>query len=67
MEEKGRYIYLVTSYQVVYTSGNRDTVKLAQAEFTDDKESYRMSLVKKHGCMNINLTYTEIDKDKINL
>ena len=51
--------YLITSYQAVYASGARDTVKLPYPIQSDNLEATRMSLKAKHECANINLTYSE--------
>ncbi len=52
--------YLITLYQVVHKDGNRDTVKPERAELVSDVELYRQSLMEKHGCKYVNLTYMEI-------
>ena len=52
--------YLINLYQVVHKDSNRDTVKPERAELVSDVELYRQSLMEKHGCKYVNLTYMEI-------
>ena len=54
MEKK----YQITSYQLVYASGGRDTVKLFMPVMVDDLEKYRNSIRATHDCIGVNLTYT---------
>ena len=56
MEKK----YQITSYQLVYASGGRDTVKLFMPVRVDDLEKYRNSIRATHDCIGVNLTYTEL-------
>lgn len=52
--------YLIQSYQVVWHTGGRDTVKLKEPILTGDLEATRKMLKNKHaGCAGINLTYIE--------
>ena len=52
--------YQITSYQLVYASGGRDTVKLFMPVMVDDLEKYRNSIRATHDCIGVNLTYTEL-------
>lgn len=52
--------YLITGYQVVYSNGCRDTIKLATPIATSDIENERLILKMKHKCIGINLTYMEL-------
>lgn len=56
---------MVNGFQTIYGNGTRDNVKLNEPVFTDDIEEYRGMVAEKYGCASVNLTYTEIDKDKI--
>ena len=56
MEKK----YQITSYQLVYASGGRDTVKLFMPVMVDDLEKYRNSIRATHEFVGVNLTYTEL-------
>lgn len=56
MEKK----YQITSNQLVYASGGRDTVKLFMPVMVDDLEKYRNSIRATHECVGVNLTYTEL-------
>lgn len=56
MEKK----YQITSYQLVYASGGRDTVKLFMPVMVDNLEKYRNSIRATHECIGVNLTYTEL-------
>lgn len=56
MEKK----YQITSCQLVYASGGRDTVKLFMPVMVDDLEKYRNSIRATHDCIGVNLTYTEL-------
>jgi hypothetical protein len=49
--------YQIVSYQVVYASGARDSVKLRVYEEVTDIEAYRHRLMEKYKCVGINLTY----------
>lgn len=59
LDEKIIHIPL-TSYQLVYASGGRDTVKLFMPVMVDDLEKYRNSIRATHDCIGVNLTYTEL-------
>ncbi len=52
--------YQVTSYQLVHSSGSRDTVKLLTPVTIDDIEEYRKKLRERHNYAVVNLYYTEI-------
>lgn len=58
MEKK----YQINGYQLIYTDGQRDSIKLLSPEMVDDIEEYRESVKREHQCMYVNLTYTEISK-----
>ena len=64
MEEK-EYVYQITGFQTVFKDGTRDNAKIDGVVFTDDLESFRKELIRSHGCYNVNLTYIEIEKDKL--
>lgn len=52
--------YQITSYQLVYANGGRDTVKLFMPVMVDDLEKYRNNIRATHECIGVNLTYTEL-------
>ncbi len=52
--------YQITSYQLVFANGGRDTVKLLIPITVDDIEKYRNEIRAKHDCIGVNLTYTEL-------
>lgn len=58
-------LYQITGFQTVYANSVRDNVKLIGPVFTEDIEDYRRKVIKRYGCMSVNLTYIEIDKDKL--
>lgn len=62
MEEN--VLYQITGFQTVYANSVRDNVKLNEPAFTEDIEDYRRMVIKRYGCMSVNLTYIEIGKDK---
>lgn len=55
--------YQVTSYQLIHSSGSRDTVKLLTPVTITDIEKYRKELREKHNYAVVNLNYTEIPDD----
>lgn len=56
-------MYLIQSYQVVFATGGRDTIKCKVPILTDDVERTRKELKARHkGCVGINLTYTEYNE-----
>ncbi len=55
--------YQITSYQLIYTNGSRDTVKLLTPVTVTDIEEYRKELREKHNYAVVNLNYTEIPYD----
>lgn len=58
--------YQIQSYQVIYASGQRDTVKfpIISQPFVDDLDEYRKKRKKQHeGCIGINLTYVIYDTE----
>lgn len=55
--------YQIQSYQLVYASGQRDTVKLpvGNQDVVEDLEVYRNKKKKQHPtCIGVNLTYVEL-------
>lgn len=54
--------YRILSYQVVYTTGERDTVKFPQHHQPKVKDLHKFRKNKKvqHNCMSVNLTYQEV-------
>lgn len=52
--------YQITGYQLIYPDGRRDNVKLQQPILVDEIEPFRNNLKTEHGCINANLSYTEI-------
>ena len=54
--------YRILSYQVVYTTGERDTVKFPQHHQPKVKDllKYRKNKKVQHNCMSVNLTYQEV-------
>lgn len=61
MEKK----YKVTSYQLVKSDNQRDTVTLMKPIFVDDVEQFRDSLRRKNeGCRYVNLNYTTINLEE---
>ena len=58
--------YQIQSYQVIYATGQRDTVKLPiiAQPLIDDLEEYRkMKKMQHKGCIGINLTYVIYDAE----
>lgn len=58
--------YQIQSYQIVYATGQRDTVKLPiiSQPLVDDLEEYRKAKKIQHkGCISINLTYVIYDAE----
>lgn len=53
--------YQITGFQLIYPDGRRDNVKLQQPLFVEDIESFRNKLKEAHECVNINLSYTDLD------
>lgn len=51
MEKK----YQINGYQLIYTDGQRDSIKLLSPEMVDDIEEYRESVKREHQCMLISL------------
>lgn len=49
--------YQVTGYQVINNDGSRDSIKLVQPEIVTDIELYRASIMARHGCRIVNLSY----------
>lgn len=58
-------LYQITGFQTVYANSVRDNVKLIGPVFTEDIEDYRRKVIKRYGCMSVNLTYVEIDKSQL--
>lgn len=52
--------YQITSYQIVYPCGDRDTVRPLQPLLADSKEQVRDRLKARHGAQHVNLSYTEL-------
>lgn len=52
--------YQITSYQLIHSSGARDTVKLMAPVIVTDIEEYRKKLREEHNYAVVNLNYTEI-------
>lgn len=53
--------YQITGFQLIYPDGRRDNVKLQQPLFAEDIEFFRNKLKEEHECVNVNLSYTEIN------
>lgn len=54
---------MITGYQLVYTNGSRDTVKLLEPVTVSSKvelEAVRDELKSRNGCSGVNFSYTEI-------
>jgi hypothetical protein len=51
--------YQIVSYQLVYASGSRDTVRLRAFIEVTDLEKYRAELKKRYNCAGVNLTFIE--------
>lgn len=49
--------FQITSIQLVWENGQRDTVRLAMPVETTDIETYRSQVLAKHRCKVVNLTY----------
>lgn len=58
-------MYQIQSYQLVYATGERDTVKIPQHEQPkiDNLREFRKQKKVQYNCMGVNLTYTEIKDD----
>ena len=52
--------YQITSYQLIYPCGDRDTVKPLQPILADSLELLRDRLKARHGAQHVNLSYTEL-------
>ena len=54
--------YRILSYQVVYTTGERDIVKIPQHRQpkVKDLNKFRKNKKVQHNCMSVNLTYQEV-------
>lgn len=52
--------YQVTSYQLIHSSGARDTVKPLTPIIITDIEEYRRELRVRYNCAIVNMSYTEI-------
>ncbi len=58
--------YQIQSYQLIYATGERDTVKIPPHEQpkVDDLWMFRKEKKLQYNCMSVNMTYTEvIEKD----
>ena len=53
--------YYITGYQLTYTCGNRDSVKLLSPIIADDLELARKGIKDRYsGVAAVNLSYTEV-------
>lgn len=55
--------YQITSYQLIHSSGARDTVKPLTPVTVTNIEEYRKKLRERHNYAVVNLSYTEIPID----
>lgn len=58
--------YQITSYQLIFRNGDRDTVKPIQPILTVSIERERDRLRERHGAQHVNLNYTELPEDEYN-
>ena len=55
--------YQITSYQLVYANGERDTVKPPNPIKTFSIEQERERIKAKHGARGVNINYTSIPEE----
>lgn len=54
--------YQIQSYQLVYASGQRDTVKLPMSIVVENLDAFRKQKRMQYNCMGVNLTYVELNE-----
>lgn len=55
--------YQITSYQIIHSNGERDTIKPLQPIITWSVEKEREKLKRKYGVPAVNISYTTIPDD----
>lgn len=55
--------YQITGFQLVYSNGTRDNVKLQQPVLTNNIDHYRAHVKQEYECACVNLSYIEMPQN----